>query len=80
VDGRKIEGTDQVSTSLFIGASSIVAPRVLLDVTAGIGLTEDAPDYSITVSLPIRFDLPLSLRPSDRLSGSGATASGLTGE
>jgi hypothetical protein len=58
VDGREIEGTDQVSTSLFIGVSSIVAPRVLFDVAAGIGLTEDAPDYSITASLPIRFDLP----------------------
>jgi hypothetical protein len=58
VDGREIEGTDQVSTSLFIGASSIVAPCVLLDVTTGIGLTEDAPDYSINVALPIRFNLP----------------------
>jgi hypothetical protein len=24
----------------------------------GIGLTPDAPDYSITVSLPISFDVP----------------------
>jgi hypothetical protein len=31
---------------------------VLLDVTAGIGLTEDAPDYSVTVSVPFHFDLP----------------------
>jgi hypothetical protein len=58
VDGEEVDGSDQVSTSLIIGASSVLAPRVLLDITAGVGLTEDAPDYSVTVSLPIRFDLP----------------------
>ncbi len=58
VDGEEIDGSDQVSTSLIIGASSVIAPRILLDVTAGVGLTEDAPDYSINVSLPIRFSLP----------------------
>jgi hypothetical protein len=56
--GNKIPGSDQVAASLFIGASSVLGRRLLLDVSAGIGLTEDAPDYSITVSLPIRFDLP----------------------
>jgi hypothetical protein len=58
IAGQTLPGSDQVSTSLVLGASSVLTPRVLVDVTAGIGLTEDAPDYSITVSLPIRFDLP----------------------
>jgi hypothetical protein len=31
---------------------------VLLDVSAGIGLTEEAPDYSLRVALPVRLDLP----------------------
>jgi hypothetical protein len=57
--GQTLSGSDQVSTSLVLGASSVLTPRILLDVTAGIGLTEDAPGYSISVSLPIRFDLPL---------------------
>ena len=56
--GNELPGSDQVAASLFIGASSIIGRRLLLDVSAGIGLTDDAPDYSITVSLPIRFDLP----------------------
>jgi hypothetical protein len=56
--GQTLSGSDQVSTSLVLGASSVLTPRVLLDVTAGIGLTEDAPDYFISVSVPIGFDLP----------------------
>jgi hypothetical protein len=31
---------------------------MLLDVDVGIGLTDDAPDYVISVSLPIQFNLP----------------------
>jgi hypothetical protein len=56
--GREVSGSDQVRSSLILGASSTLLPRMLLDVSAGIGLTEDAPDYSIAVALPIRFDLP----------------------
>jgi hypothetical protein len=59
VNGTTLNGTDQVNASVFIGASAIVAPRTLLDIQAGIGLTDDAPDYSVTISVPIRFDLPL---------------------
>jgi hypothetical protein len=29
-----------------------------LSVTGDIGLTDDAPDYAIGVSLPIRFNMP----------------------
>jgi hypothetical protein len=58
VGGQTIPGSDVVSTSLIVGASVIVTPRILLDISVGIGLTDDAPDYSIGVSLPIRFDLP----------------------
>jgi hypothetical protein len=58
VGGREIPGSDQVVGTFVIGASSIVSARVLLDVTAGIGLTEDASDYFVRVSLPIQFDLP----------------------
>jgi hypothetical protein len=31
---------------------------MLLDVALGIGLTENAPDFTFRISLPIRFDLP----------------------
>jgi hypothetical protein len=59
VDGETLSGSDTVQSTLFLGASSLLGRRVLLDVSAGVGLTDDAPDYSVTVALPIRFDLPL---------------------
>lgn len=55
-DGRRIDGSDQLSSTFTFGISTIVAPRTLLRLTAGIGLTDDAPDYSFGISLPIRFN------------------------
>jgi Putative MetA-pathway of phenol degradation len=59
VDGETLSGSDTVQSTLFLGASSLLGRGVLLDVSAGVGLTDDAPDYSVAVALPIRFDLPL---------------------
>jgi hypothetical protein len=59
VDGNKINGSDQVAGTLSIGAATILGRNVLLSVTGDIGLTDDAPDYAIGASLPIRFDLPV---------------------
>lgn len=59
VDGATIDDSDQAQGVLVIGASSILGRQVLLDVAGGIGLTDDAPDYFVTLSLPIRFDLPI---------------------
>lgn len=56
--GNKIKNSDQVSSTLNLGISSILARNVLLQLVGGVGLTPDAPDYSITVSLPISFDVP----------------------
>jgi uncharacterized coiled-coil protein SlyX len=53
--GRVIKDSDQVLGVLNLGASSILGHNVLLDIVGGIGLTDEAPDYSLTVSLPIRF-------------------------
>jgi hypothetical protein len=58
VRGGEVPGTDRVFSSLRIGLSSVLSPRILLDVEASAGLTEDAPDYALRVSLPVRFDLP----------------------
>jgi hypothetical protein len=57
-DGREIPGTDRAVGTFTFGVSSILTARVLFDITAGIGLTEDTADYFVNVSLPIRFDLP----------------------
>jgi hypothetical protein len=48
---------------LTIGASSILGRGVFLDAALGIGLTDEAADYSVIVSLPIRFDVPMPSLP-----------------
>jgi hypothetical protein len=56
--GQPVPGSDQVVAVLRIGASSTLTSRVLADVDVGIGLTRSAPDFSITVAFPLRFQLP----------------------
>lgn len=60
IRGRSIPGTDQNSSLLLIGASSLIAKNTLVSITGGIGLTKDSPDYVITLSIPVRFDTPSS--------------------
>jgi hypothetical protein len=55
IAGRNIPGSDDVSSVLALGASSILGRNVLLSVSAGVGLTESAPDYTVALSLPMRF-------------------------
>ncbi|MCS7267841.1 MAG: hypothetical protein NZ704_07255 [Geminicoccaceae bacterium] len=59
VDGDSVPGSDFTAASLNLGASIVLAPRILFDIVGTIGLTDEAPDYAIKVSLPIRFDTPL---------------------
>ncbi len=59
VNGRVVKDSDQVASTLNLGISSILGQNVLLLVSGGVGLTKDAPDYSVTVALPIRFPVPL---------------------
>jgi hypothetical protein len=59
IDGDKINGSDQVIGTFNVGAATILGRNMLLSVTGEIGLTDDAPDYAIGASLPIRFDLPV---------------------
>lgn len=58
VDGRTIEGTDRVIANLSFGASSIVGHGKFLDFTASTGLTDQASEYSVGVTLVVRFDVP----------------------
>lgn len=53
--GRKIGGSDQTVVTFVVGGSTLLARGTLLNLSAGIGLTDDADDFSITLSLPIRF-------------------------
>jgi len=53
--GREIGGSEQTVGTFVVGGSTLVARGTLLDLSVGIGLTNDADDFSITVSLPIRL-------------------------
>jgi hypothetical protein len=52
IDSSKIPGSDTVDSLFEFGLATIVFPRTLLDLTAGIGLTSDSPDFRLGVSLP----------------------------
>ncbi len=58
VDGRELEGSDTVLATLNLGASVVLAPRILFDIVGSVGLTDESPDFAVKVSLPIRFDTP----------------------
>jgi hypothetical protein len=54
-DGQEIAGSDGLSGVLELGLGTVLTPSTLLSITAGMGITEDAPDFRFGVSLPIRF-------------------------
>ena len=56
IDGTEIDGSDLTAVTLNLGVSTILGRDTLLNVTTGIGVTDDAPDYSIGISLPIKTD------------------------
>ena len=56
LSGQKIDGSDRTVASFVIGGSTLLAPGTLLNLSVGIGLTDDADDFSITLSLPIRLN------------------------
>lgn len=53
--GHKIGGSDQTVVTFVIGGSTLLARGTLLNLSTGIGLTGDADDFSIALSLPIRL-------------------------
>jgi hypothetical protein len=58
-NNRVVNDSNQVQSLMIIGASSILGRGILLDISSGIGLTSDTPDYFVQIALPIRFDLPV---------------------
>jgi hypothetical protein len=55
VDGRTVSNSGETQGILLVGASTILGDGVLMNITAGAGLSDDAPDYFIRVGFPIRF-------------------------
>jgi hypothetical protein len=54
-NGAKLSGTDLVIGTVTVAASVSLSDSVLVDVALGTGITPDANNFSMTVSLPIRF-------------------------
>ncbi|WP_148415511.1 hypothetical protein [Noviherbaspirillum massiliense] len=55
IGGVRLPGTDQSYGIMTLGASSVLSRDLTLVTQFGIGLGNDAPKYSFTISLPILF-------------------------
>lgn len=54
--GRKIDGSDRDFGTLVVGGSTLLAPGTLFHFSVGVGLTDDAEDFTVSMSLPVRLD------------------------
>jgi hypothetical protein len=54
--GREIDGSGRDFGTLVIGGSTLLAPGTLFHFSVGVGLTDDAEDFTVSMSLPIRLD------------------------
>lgn len=55
VAGASVAGSDTTVAVLELGLATLISARTLLDVQFGVGVTPDAPDFRLRVSLPVRF-------------------------
>lgn len=55
VSGDDVPGSDQTAATLTVGGSSVLGRDALVNLSVGIGLTDDADDASLRLSFPIRF-------------------------
>lgn len=55
-ENEQIDGSDLTSITLNLGASTIVSRGFLFNLTTGIGISDDAPDYSIGLSASVQTD------------------------
>lgn len=54
-DGTQLPGTKSRQAVASFGVSSVLHRNVLVNFNVGVGLTDDSPDFSATLSLPVRF-------------------------
>ncbi|HEX3406198.1 MAG TPA: hypothetical protein VHS81_03085 [Caulobacteraceae bacterium] len=55
VNGVAIPGSNGLAGIALFGIDQVLSSRVLVDLTLGVGLTHDAPDYTFMISVPIRL-------------------------
>jgi hypothetical protein len=53
--GDKIAGSDRTLGTFVVGGTTLLVPGLLLNLSVNVGLTDDADDFGISVSLPFRF-------------------------
>lgn len=54
-DGGSAKTKTQTSGMLNLGIGYRVSPKTTLNITAGIGLTNDSPDFTLGISMPLSF-------------------------
>jgi hypothetical protein len=55
IGGAGVPGSDATVGVLELGVARLLSQRTLLDVQLGVGVTPDAPDFRLRLSVPIRF-------------------------
>jgi len=55
VGGSALRGSDGLAASISLGASVVLTRRALLNITGSVGVTDDAADYALSLSVPVRF-------------------------
>lgn len=54
--GVEVDASNRTAASFVAGGSTLLARGMLLNLSISIGLTDDADDFSVALSLPIRFN------------------------
>lgn len=54
LNGIAIPGSDVTTGLLELGVASVLSSKSLIDITAGVGLTDSSPDFTLKVAMPIR--------------------------
>ncbi len=55
VDGSKIPGSDSTVGVVDLGVGVVLTKDLFLSISAAFGVTDDSPDVSVGVALPLRF-------------------------
>jgi Putative MetA-pathway of phenol degradation len=55
INGAEIPGSDAMVATLQFGLATLLSRRSLLDIQLSVGVTPDAPDFALAVSVPFRF-------------------------
>ena len=54
-DGRTVKTRTQTAGILNLGLGYRVSPKTTINITAGIGLTDDSPNFSLGLTMPLSF-------------------------